>query len=113
MTQNIIYLNIFNLNMQEKIVISLFVLVAIVAIGGLVLTNTTNSTVAFVSADHASNCKMLNSQYNNCITPNGGCKPAYPEYKQYTYNIKGIFTCCCVPHYSNTKGKPYGGSLYQ
>lgn len=97
--------------MSEKNVVAVFVFVALFALGGLVLTNTTNTTVALASANVVKNCRTVNAAFNNCATPNGGCNPGYPEYKQYTYKIEGIPTCCCVLHQSSQK-KKYGYSLY-
>ena len=91
--------------MPEKQHIAVFVFVAVFALGGLVLTNTTHTTIAFAGADIVKNCKSINVQFMNCLTTNGGCNPSYPEYKQFTYKIEGIPACCCVPQQSSQKKK--------
>lgn len=94
--------------MSEKAGVAILVLVAVVAVGGLI--NSTNSSTALVSA--APSCGMMDPSYKNCVSVNGGCSPGYPVFKQYNFNVKGIMTCCCVPHGSNYKRTKRGSSLY-
>ena len=104
---------------MQKTSVTVFSIVALVALGGLVMLWAEDSNTGLVPADQPVNdvsivkmCRLVDPRYNNCITPKGGCNPGYPEYKQYNFKVEGIPTCCCIPHLSDHK-KRYGGSLYQ
>ncbi len=105
--------------MEEKTAVAFFVLVAVVGVGGLVTIYSSGST-SLVPADQPVNsfvvikdCALLDPDYRNCANPNGGCVPGYPLYKQYSFNVEGILTCCCVPHGSSYKRYRWGDSLYR
>ncbi|MBI4017137.1 MAG: hypothetical protein HY363_05605 [Candidatus Aenigmarchaeota archaeon] len=91
-------------NMSEKTGVAVLILVSLVAVGGLLL-HTNESTTALVPAQKVweNNCRLVDANYKNCVSHNGGCSPGYPDFKQYNFNVKGIMTCCCVPYNSNYK----------
>lgn len=111
---SIIYANSFQWVMSEKAGVAVLVLVSLVAIGGMLLY-TNDSATALVPANNiqVKDCRILDGDYKNCVSPNGGCSPGYPVFKQYNFNVKGIMTCCCVPHGSNYKQVKRGNSLYE
>ncbi|MBI4148261.1 hypothetical protein HY490_03135 [Candidatus Woesearchaeota archaeon] len=101
---------------MERGVLAVVILVAVVGTGLLL----SDANTGLVPADQpvtgspvVKECALLDPEYRNCATPNGGCDPGYPLFKQYSFNVEGIPTCCCVPHGSNYKGYRRGDSLYR
>ncbi|MBI4148264.1 hypothetical protein HY490_03150 [Candidatus Woesearchaeota archaeon] len=83
-----------------RMVISLFVMVALVGVVGLVINSTDTSTTAQITRPHSPSCAWLHPDAPPCEFAEYGCPGEEGQYKAKTFMFRQETPiCCCIPQW--------------